>query len=238
MPFHTPRSSPGSGSAGVHVDITAPMATLELVRPDDRDGLSTEAWRALAAAVTSLSKREDVQCIVLQGTGGRAPGSLGRDAPDRPATDSVEARAFQAEAIASALRTLRSSRHPIVALVEGACVGWGLEVATCCDLRVCGESSRFGAAVDPSRLAGVYDELRPLVQLLGPTSALDLLLDGGMLGAERAQLLGLVNRVAPDAGLREQAYGLAARVAAGAPLVNRWHKQAVRRLYGQVPLVL
>jgi enoyl-CoA hydratase/carnithine racemase len=103
---------------------------------------------------------------------------------------------------------------------------------------VCGASSRVGAAVDPSRLAGVYDELRPLVQLLGPTSALDLLLAGGMLGAERAQLLGLVNRVAPDAGLREQAYGLAARVAAGAPLVNRWHKQAVRRLYGQVPLVL
>ncbi|MEX2048673.1 MAG: enoyl-CoA hydratase/isomerase family protein [Gemmatimonadota bacterium] len=237
MTFHTPRRSAGSSSAGVQVDVTAPIATLEVGWPDNRDGPATEAWRALAAALTSLSKRDDVKCIVLQGTRGGAPAAQ-RGAADALAPDSVEARAFQADAIASALRALRASRHPIVALVEGACVGWGLEIATCCDLRVCGESSRFGAAVDASRLGGVYDELRPLAQLLGPTTALERVLDGGMLGAERAQLLGLVNRVAPDAGLREQAYGLAARVAAGAPLVNRWHKQAVRRLYGQVPLVL
>jgi enoyl-CoA hydratase/carnithine racemase len=64
------------------------------------------------------------------------------------------------------------------------------------------------------------------------------MLDGGLMNAERALALGLVNRIAPDAAVEAQAYGLAARVAAGAPLVNAWHKQAVRRVYGQIPLLL
>jgi enoyl-CoA hydratase/carnithine racemase len=208
--------------AGIHVDVTAPIATLELSGWERPGWPAARAWKALAAAVTGLSRRHDVRCVVLRGVGSRAG-----DTPERTSPDSY--------ATASALRALRGSRHPIVALVEGACVAWGLEIATCCDLRVCAESARLGAAIDRLRLAGVYDELRPLAQLLGPTAALDAVLAGELLGAERALALGLVNRVAPDVSVVEQTYGLAARIAGGAPLVNRWHKQAVRRLYGETP---
>jgi enoyl-CoA hydratase/carnithine racemase len=123
-----------------------------------------------------------------------------------------------------------------VAVIEGVCVGGGLEIAACCDLRVCGESSRFGAPINRLGLTMSYDELEPLVQLLGASPVLELLLSGELIGAERALTYGLVNRVHPDAAVVEQGYGLAARIAAGAPLVNRWHKKFVQRLHERAAL--
>jgi len=228
-----PRNTPSSAA---RVEVTPPIATLVLDGLGTRGGLEAGPWAALAAALADLSRLDDVGCVVLHGIGARA---LTDDLPESrsgSARGATDYGAVHAEAVASALRALRGSRHPTVALIEGVCVTWGLEVATCCDLRVCGESSRLGAAIDRARFVGVYDELRPLAQLLGPTSALDTVLGGGLLGAERALELGLVNRVFPDGAVAEQAYGLAARIAAGAPLLNRWHKQVVRRLYGEVPL--
>jgi enoyl-CoA hydratase/carnithine racemase len=213
------------------VDVARPIATIDLVEWDG-EGPDAQAWHALAAALAMLGRREDVRCIVLGGAG--SPGGLAGAAPEpttSPAGTGAGARAG-ADPVALTLRALRSSRHPIVALVEGACTAWQLEVATCCDLRICGETSHFGAPIEGGRLGGVYGEVRPLAQLLGPTPALDRVLAGEWLGAERALALGLVNRVVPDAAVAEHAHGLAARIAAGAPLLNRWHKQVVRRLYG------
>ena len=81
-----------------------------------------------------------------------------------------------------------------------------------------------------------HDELEPLVQLLGASPVLDLLLSGDLIDAERARSVGLVNRIWPDSAVVEQGYGLAARIAAGAPLVNRWHKKFIRRLQDRTPL--
>jgi enoyl-CoA hydratase/carnithine racemase len=75
-----------------------------------------------------------------------------------------------------------------------------------------------------------HAELEPLIQLVGTGPVLELLLTGELIGAERASVVGLVNRVHPDQAVVEQGYGLVARIAAGAPLVNRWHKKFIRRL--------
>jgi enoyl-CoA hydratase len=211
----------------VHVEVTTPLATVHLERPD---ALTDSGWRALAEAIDGLSARDDVACIVVTGAGGRS-GVLGR-AADRPVdTDGPEDAPAGGDAIAAALRSLRCSTHPTVAVIEGLCVGLGLEVAACCDLRVCGESTLLGK---PARQPGrtmASSELEPLVQLLGASPVLEVLLGGELIGAERALAYGLVNRVHADATLVEQGYGLAARIAAGAPLVNRWHKTLVRRLH-------
>jgi enoyl-CoA hydratase len=233
MTFDSPTGAAQRPSADILVDVTSPIATLDLGGGNDRAWFSVDAWRALGAAASALSQRADLKCVVLLGSG-RATGGVPRqDVSSDEGLGAAEERALRAGAVAAALRALRGSPHPLVAVVQGACVGWGLEIATCCDVRVCAESARFGAAVDARELAGVYGELRPLVQLLGPTEALEIVLDGGMLGAERALALGLVTRVCPDPALSGQAYGLAARIAGGALLVNRWHKQVVRRLYGK-----
>jgi enoyl-CoA hydratase len=127
-------------------------------------------------------------------------------------------------------------RHPTVALIEGLCVGGGLEIAACCDLRVCGESSLFGAPINRLGLTMSHEEVEPLVRLLGAALVLEILLTGDLINAERAQQCGLVNRVHPDAAVVEHGYGLVARIATGAPLVNRWHKKFVRRVLERRPV--
>ena len=223
-------------SSQVHVDVTTPIATVRLDRPEKHNVLTVGGWRSLAAALSELSARDDVGCLVVRGTGGRAF-SAGSDiaafASERDAAEDVEG---YAEAIATALRAVRCCPHPTVAVIEGICVGGGLEIAACCDLRVCGESSRFGAPINRLGLTMSYEELEPLVQLLGASPVLEILLSGELIGADRALTYGLVNRVHPDAAVVEQGYGLAARIAGGAPLVNRWHKKFVRRLSERRPL--
>jgi enoyl-CoA hydratase len=81
-----------------------------------------------------------------------------------------------------------------------------------------------------------YSELKPLVDLVGPANAMEILLEGEVFGAERAYDMGLVNRVVPDDALAAEVEASAARILAGAPLVARWHKKFTRRLMEAAPL--
>lgn len=223
-------------SARVHVEVDRPIATVRLDGPARHNVLDIEGWKATAVAFQDLSERDDVRAIAVRGSGGRAF-SAGSDiaafADQRDAPDDVRA---YSSVIAEAMEALRGCRHPTVAIIEGLCVGGGLEIAACCDLRVCGESSRFGAPINRLGLTMSHDELEPLVQLLGAGAVLEILLSGELIDADRARSFGLVNRVWPDAAVVEQGYGLVARIAAGAPLVNRWHKKFIRRLQERRPL--
>lgn len=223
-------------SSQVHVEVTTPIATVRLDGPERHNVLDADGWRALAAGFSELSERDDVACVAVCGTGGRAfsAGSdIGRFDEERETSDEVQA---YSDVIAAALLAIQQCKAPTVAIIEGICVGGGLEIAACCDLRVCGESSRFGAPINRLGLTMSYDELEPLVRLLGPSPVLEILLSGELIGAERARMVGLVNRVYPDVSVIEHGYGLAARIAAGAPLVNRWHKRFVRRLLDPTPV--
>lgn len=223
-------------SAQVRVEVTPPIATVRLDQPERHNVLDLAGWRTLADAFEGLSRSDEVNAVVVIGTGGRAF-SAGSDIAAFPAQrDGPEdVRAYSA-AITAAMEAVRGCRHPTVAVIEGICVGGGLEIAACCDLRVCGESSRFGAPINRLGLTMSHDELEPLVELVGPSPVLELLLSGDLIDAERARSFGLVNRIWPDAAVVEQGYGLAARIAAGAPLVNRWHKKFIRRLQDRRPL--
>ncbi|MDG2282224.1 MAG: enoyl-CoA hydratase-related protein [Longimicrobiales bacterium] len=223
-------------SERVVVEVATPIATVRLDGPERHNVLDVAGWRALADAMNGLSERDDVLAVAVRGTGGRAfsAGSdIGAFAEQRSTPEDVRS---YSDAIASAMQAVGACRHPTVAIIEGICVGGGLEIAACCDLRVCAESSRFGAPINRLGLTMSHDELEPLLQLLGPGPVLEILLSGELIDAERALTVGLVNRVWSDAAVVEQGYGLVARIAAGAPLVNRWHKKFVRRLLERRPL--
>jgi enoyl-CoA hydratase len=128
------------------------------------------------------------------------------------------------------MQAVARCRHPTVAMIKGACVGGGLEIAAMCDLRVCGQSSRFGIPVNKLGLTMAYGELMGLLALVGRAVALEILLEGRVFDADEASRKGLVSRVVPDNRVEEEAYALARRIADGAPLVNRWHKQFIERL--------
>jgi enoyl-CoA hydratase/carnithine racemase len=217
-------------TAQVHVEIDLPIATVRLDGPARHNVLDVDGWRAVADAFEDVSRDDAVRCVGVRGTGGRAF-SAGSDIAsfERQRDAPEDVRRYSA-AISNAMSAIRSCRHPTVAIIEGLCVGGGLEIAACCDLRVCGESSRFGAPISRLGLTMSHDELEPLLRLIGPGPVLEILLSGELIDAERAKAVGLVNRVWPDVAVVEQGYGLVARIAAGAPLVNRWHKKFVQRL--------
>ncbi len=212
------------------------IATIVLNRPEKLNALTRDMWRRLGAEVAGLAAADDIRCIVLRGAGGKAfaPGNdISEFETER--FDPESAKAYGAVMHAT-LAAIGDCRAPTVALIEGVCVGGGLEIATLCDIRICGASSRFGVPVNRLGLVMAHAELDGLVRLVGPGIAAEIVLEGRVFDAAEAKDKGLVTRVVADGEIEAEAYAAARRIAAGAPLVARWHKQFLRRLADPRPL--
>lgn len=212
------------------------IATVVLNRPDRLNALDRSMWAGLRDAFAELSADDTLRCIVLRGAGDKAF-AAGADISEfeRERADSAQAAEY-GRLIDDAMQTVGTCRHPTVAMIHGACVGGGLEVASQCDLRICGASSRFGVPVARLGLVMGYGELKGLIDLVGRATALEILLEGRVFDAGEAQAKGLVTRVVPDERVEAEAYATARRIAGLAPLVHRWHKAFARRLADPRPL--
>ncbi len=220
----------------IQVGREGTIATVVLNRPDKLNALTKAMWQDLGLAIGALSADDDLRCIVLRGAGTSAfsPGNdIGEFATER-------ANKAQAIGYGAVMRTtaeaLAACRHPLIAQIHGICVGGGLEIAALCDLRICGASSRFGAPIKNLGLVMAYAEMAPLVRLVGPAVALEILLEGRIFDADEAKDKGLVTRVVPDEQVAAETRAAAARIAEGAPLAARWHKKFARRLADPRPL--
>jgi len=217
-------------------DTLATVATVVLNRPEKLNAMTKGMWRRLGQAVSELAADDSLRCLVLRGAGGKSF-SPGNDISEFESERSNPAQAKAYGAILhETLTALKTCRHPTVALIEGICVGGGLEIAALCDLRICGESSRFGVPINRLGLVMAYPEIDGLRRLVGPAAALEILLEGRVFGAAEAKDKGLVTRVVADDRVEAEAYETARRIAAGAPLVARWHKRFLRRLEDPTPL--
>jgi len=206
------------------------IATVVLNRPERLNALDRAMWAELGVAIQRLSADDTLRCIVVRGAGAKAF-AAGADIAEfaRERAHARQARDY-GHLIHETMQAIARCRHPTVALIRGACVGGGLEIAAMCDLRVCGQSSRFGIPVNKLGLTMAYGELMGLLALVGRAVVLEILLEGRVFDAEEAYRKGLVNRVVTDGKVEEEAYATARRIAEGAPLVNRWHKQFIERL--------
>jgi len=224
-----------SGGA-VIVERDGAIATVTLSSPGRLNALDKAMWAQLGAAMGSLGGDDSLRCIVLRGAGDKAF-AAGADIAEfhTERANSKQARAYSQGGIGW-MHAVAECRHPTVALIQGACVGGGLLVASQCDLRICNQSARFGVPVKNLGLTESYDELRAMMRVIGAAAALEILLEGRIWGAREAYEKRLVSRVVPDAGVVEEAYATARRIAEGAPLVARWHKKFVRRLLDPRPL--
>lgn len=206
------------------------IATVTLNRPKKLNALSMALWRAVGDAIAALDAEEGVGCIVLRGAGEKAfsPGAdITEFANER--SNLEQARAY-GKVMHATMTCVASCRHPTVAMIRGACVGGGLELALMCDLRICGESSRFGVPINRLGVIMAYPEITALIDLVGRSTALEILLEGRVFGATEAKEKRLVTRVVPDGDVEAEAYATARRIADGAPLSNRYHKKFARRL--------
>lgn len=218
------------------VERAGDIVTVVLDRPDKLNAVSVAMWRGLEAIFADLDGDPTVRCIVLTG-GGEKAFSVGADIGEFEQRRSTvdKARAY-ARHFHGAAERISGCRHPVVAKIRGLCVGGGLELACACDLRICSEGARFGIPIKRLGLVVAHTELRPLVQLVGPANAMEILLEGQIFGARRAAEMGLVNRVVSAAVLDAEVEAAAVRIAEGAPLVARWHKRFTRRLLDPTPL--
>ena len=214
----------------VHVERDGPIATVVLNRPRKHNAMTRSMWHKLGEAIVTLSADNDVRCVVLRGAGNKAFSSgndIGEFEKERGSIP--QARRYGTD-MKRTIDALQSCRHPIVALINGICVGGGLELAANCDIRICGESSRFGAPINKLGLVMSYAELESLLNLVGRAATLEILLEGRIFGAEEARAKGLVQRIVADDKVEEESYATARRIAEGAPLVARWHKKFIDRL--------
>ena len=212
------------------------VATVTLNRPERLNALDLASWTALAKIFDDLSRDDSLRCVVIRGAGGKAF-AAGADisAFKQERADAAAAKTY-AHALQRALAAVAGGKHPVVASLSGVCGGGGLELASVCDIRICGAASRFGVPVKKLGITMAYGELAALLQLVGPAAAREILLEGEVFGAQRALALGLVTRGVPDAKGEEESYACARRICDGAPLVARWHRKFIRRLADPKPL--
>ena len=176
------------------------IVTVTLNHPAKLNVLDRAGWDRLGEVFEGLAKDDGVGCVVVEGAGGRAfsAGSdIGAFEAQRRTPEQVERYAV---AIRRGLGGVYDCPHPTVAAVRGLCVGGGLIIAACCDVVVCGESSRFGAPVNRLGATMAYEEMAPLLAASGAGAVLEILLTGDLVGARRAREMRIVNRVVPDEG--------------------------------------
>ena len=218
------------------VERAGAIATVVLNQPAKLNAMNKAMWAGLADAMQALSADDSVRCVIVRGAGEQAfcPGA------DISEFENERSNAAQAaeygRVIQSAIDGMWNCPHPLLAQIHGVCVGGGLLVASLCDIRICGEASRFGVPVRNLGLVEAYAEMAPLVRLAGADVALEILLEGRVFGAGEAREKRLVTRVVPDAMVTQEARASAERIAAGAPLVARWHKKFARRLQDPRPI--
>lgn len=211
------------------------VATVTLNNPEKMNVLTLAMWRDLGTAMSTLSADDTLRCVVLRGAGHKAF-AAGADIREFATVRSNkdEAREY-AQVTSHTMEAIAQCRHPVVAMIHGACVGGGLEIASLCDIRICGESSRFGAPIGQLGLTMSYDELGAVIALAGRAVALEMLLEGRIYSAQEAYAKGLVSRVVADDAVETETLATARRVSRGAPFVARWHKAAARRLADPAP---
>ena len=212
-----------------------PIATLTLFNPDKLNAINGDMWRQLKVVIHELSKRDALRCIIIRGEG-EAFAAGGDIEEFRTARATVDLALQYHEAVGKALAAIEQCPLPTIAAIQGPCVGGGLEIACACDFRIAGSSAKFGAPILKLGFSMYPGEMSGLLKLAGPAVVKEVLLEGRLFGAAEAYAKGLLSRVVADSDVMSEAAATAARIAAGAPLVARWHKQWIARLLTDEPL--
>jgi enoyl-CoA hydratase/carnithine racemase len=210
----------------ITVAIEDGVGVLTLNRPQARNALTLRTYAELRDAV--LDAATAVRCLVI--TGADPAFCSGDDvkqimaAPGGPPADALE----RTPRLTPAADALLHTDVPVIAAVNGAAVGWGMELALTADLRVASERARFGELFVLRGLCCDVPGLARLAGLVGREKAAELLFTGEIIDAAEAQRIGLVSRVVPHTALMEASLGLARRIAANPPLAVRRLKAGLR----------
>ena len=189
------------------------VATISLDRPSRFNALAREDWEALEARVAEIEATPAVGCVIVRGVGGRAF-STGLDMSrfEEERRDPASARGYS-EATERAARRLGDLPMPTVAMIEGYCMGSGVDIACRCDLRIAAADALF--RVSPRTIGLFLDTgfVAAMLKVIGRARTLELVLEGRTYDAASAAAMGLVGRVVPAETLESETRALAAKLA-------------------------
>lgn len=204
------------------------VATVTLSNPGRLNALTVAMWHQLAQCLTTLSADDTLRCVIITGADGQFAAGADITEFDRVRSTVAQGLDYHIVAIGQALAAITHCRHPVIAAIEGVCIGGGLEIACACDLRLAASDAQFGIPINQLGFALAPDEMTGLLQLVGRAVTLELLLEGRVFAAPEALQKGLLTRITDD--VPAAARQLANRIARGAPLAARMTKQLVNRL--------
>ena len=211
------------------------IARVTLSHPGKLNAMSRAMWRELKTVFESIQQHADLRCVIVAGEGGNF--CAGGDIAEYPAFRFSEAdlREFHEQDVWGGLDAMLRCDVPVVAQIEGNCMGAGVEIASCCDLRVAGASARFGAPIARLGFPMAPREARLVGTALGSLTAREMLLEAAVLDAPTLLLRGFLNAVVADADVAGEVLARAQRVAALAPQAARLNKQTFRALNQAFP---
>lgn len=204
------------------------VAIVTLNRPEKRNALNWQAYSELESCLRFASADPDCRCVIV--TGADPAFCSGDDvieimaAPKRPQMQ----RTIRHQITPAALAALDCEK-PMIAAVNGAAVGWGMELALYADIRIASTKAKFAELFIKRGLICDVGGFYRLPAIVGPAKAAELLFTGDVIEAPEALRIGLVSEVVPHGDLLDRAQALAARIAVNAPLALRFMKEGLRR---------
>lgn len=203
-------------SGEIRVTIEGPTARLIITYPKRRNALTLAMWGGIERAMKQLSGDDTVRAVIIHGEGDHF--AAGADMSEFATHWDTEQKAHAAaDQLARATASIEACPKPVIAAIEGSCMGAGLSIATAADLRVVAEGSNF--ALPPAKIGASYpySDLRRLVDLIGQGTARDLMLTARAVGTDEVQQLGLVSRRANKGQALEVAKAVAEEITSLSP---------------------
>jgi len=204
------------------------VALVTLNRPDRRNALNPRAYAEVEAAFRAATTDDAVRCVVV--TGADPAFCSGEDVKEMMTGEKREPRpaTFKPQATPAAMAAIECEK-PVIAAVNGAAMGWGMELTLFADIRIASERASFAELFIKRGLISDVGGLWRLPAIVGPAKAAELLFTGDAIDAKEALRIGLVSDVVPHGELLARAMALAARIAANPPLALRAMKEGLRK---------
>src|SRR5271154_1023291 len=204
------------------------IAVLVLNRPDKLNALNSDLSTALNQALTRIAEDDTIRVVILSGAGRAfcAGGDLGAIGKGRERNETAELGPILRSGMQAVLK-MRLMPQPVIAAVNGAAAGAGMNIALAADIRIAADTATFGQNFSRVGLFPDYGGTYFLPELIGPSRAAEMFYTGDMIDAQTALRLGIVNRVVPAAQLEAETKALAHKIAQGPSKAIRSVKQAL-----------
>ncbi len=210
--------------------VSEHIATVTLDRPEVKNALNRELYARLEQAFRDAHADPEVRCVIVTSAGTAfCSGDDVRELMLAPSaqTPAVRPREPRPRPTPAEMAVLECDK-PVIAAVNGAAVGWGMDLTLFCDIRIASDRARFGELFIKRGLVSDIGGLWRLPQIVGPSKASELLFTGDIIDAVEAERIGLVSRVVRHDELMEAALELARKIAANPPIAMRFLKQGLR----------